>query len=127
MERSKMTDVQVEVGLSQTKRKRKRAQKRPQPQLPQIKYDDAAIAQGIRLVKALKSSEMKLGELSTVAISPHHIGLVVTKHLAQMVAYFSTKPAWWRKRFILVFSAGDQRWFERRWQLVKPLAGKRNP
>jgi protein gp37 len=61
--------------------------------------------------------------LTNIAISPHNIiGLVLTKHPAQMVEYFSTKPAWWRKRFILVFSASDQRWWDRRWELIRPLA-----
>ena len=58
---------------------------------------------------------------STVAISPH-IGLVLNKRIEPMVAYFSTKPAWWRKRFWLGFSAGEQLWFERRWELMRPLA-----
>src|SRR5262245_34812718 len=61
--------------------------------------------------------------LVNTAISPHNIiGLILTKYPAQMVEYFSAKPAWWRKRFILVFSAPDQRWFERRWQIMRPLA-----
>jgi protein gp37 len=60
--------------------------------------------------------------LVTVALAPHIIGLIVTKHPAQMVAYFRTKPAWWRKRFILVFSAGDQRWLDVRWRIMRPLA-----
>ena len=61
--------------------------------------------------------------LVNTAISPHNIiGLILTKYPAQMVEYFSAKPAWWRKRFILVFSAGDQRWFDRRWQIMRPLA-----
>jgi protein gp37 len=59
--------------------------------------------------------------LETVAISPH-LGLVVTKHPAQMVANFSQKPAWWRKKFILLFSAGDQRWWDRRWAIMRQLA-----
>jgi protein gp37 len=59
--------------------------------------------------------------LETVALSPH-LGLVLTKHVAPMVEYFGARPAWWRTRFLIGFSAGDQRWFERRWQLVRPLA-----
>ena len=59
--------------------------------------------------------------LTTAAFSPH-IGLVVTKHPGPMTQYFLGKPRWWRKQFILVISAGDQRWLERRWELVKPLA-----
>jgi len=61
--------------------------------------------------------------LVNTAISPHNIiGLILTKYPAQMVEYFSTKPAWWRRRFILVFSASDQLWWNRRWQLIRPLA-----
>jgi hypothetical protein len=59
-----MTDVHVVAGLTKTTQKPKRARKRKQSEPTQIKYDDAAIAQGIRLVKALKSSQMKLGELA---------------------------------------------------------------
>jgi protein gp37 len=59
--------------------------------------------------------------LEVVAISSH-IGLVVSKHVTPMVEYFNRQPDWWRRRFWLVFSAGDQRWFERRWQLIRPLA-----
>ena len=58
---------------------------------------------------------------NTVAISPH-IGLLLQHRVEPMVAYFSTKPDWWKRQFILVFSAGDQRWFDRRWQLIRPLA-----
>jgi protein gp37 len=59
--------------------------------------------------------------LKMVALSPH-IGLVLTKYPKVMVKYFSQKPGWWRKKFILIFSAGDQRWWERRWEIVRPLA-----
>jgi protein gp37 len=59
--------------------------------------------------------------LVNTAISPH-IGLVLTKYPAQMVEYFSTKPAWWRREFILVFSAGDQRNWDWRWRVIRPLA-----
>jgi protein gp37 len=59
--------------------------------------------------------------LENVAISDH-IGLILTKHPAQMVAYFRAKPNWWRRKFWLGFSAGDQRWWDRRWQLIRPLA-----
>jgi len=59
--------------------------------------------------------------LQTVAISDH-IGLVLTKYPQRLVEYFSTKPAWWRKKFILVFSAGDQRWWDWRWSIMRPLA-----
>ena len=47
--------------------------------------------------------------LENIAIS-HHIGLIVVKYCEQMVEYFQQKPAWWRREFILVFSAGDQGW-----------------
>jgi len=61
--------------------------------------------------------------LVNTAISPHNIvGLILTKYPAQMVAYFHAKPTWWRKRFILVFSAGDQRWWDLRWNIMRPLA-----
>jgi protein gp37 len=61
--------------------------------------------------------------LVNTAISPHNIiGLILTKYPKGMVEYFSTKPAWWRKRFILVFSAGDQRWWDVRWRIMRPLA-----
>jgi protein gp37 len=60
--------------------------------------------------------------LETVAVSPHHMGLVVTKHCAQCVEYFLRKPVWWRKRFILLFSAGDQRWWDVRWAIMRTVA-----
>ena len=58
-----MTNVQqVESSRSKT---RKRGRARKQHSEPtEIKYDDEAIAQGKKLVKALDSSEMKLGELA---------------------------------------------------------------
>ena len=59
--------------------------------------------------------------LENVALSKH-IGQVLTKYPEQMVAYFSDKPAWWRDRFWLGFSAGDQLWFNRRWERMRPLA-----
>jgi protein gp37 len=59
--------------------------------------------------------------LENLVISPH-IGLVVSKYCEQMVEYFSTKPAWWKKWFILVFSAGGQRWWDWRWNIMRPLA-----
>jgi protein gp37 len=59
--------------------------------------------------------------LSTVAIS-RHVGLVVTKHCAQCVEYFSQRPAWWRKKFILLFSAGDQKWWDLRWAIMRAPA-----
>ena len=63
-----MTDVQqVEPSRKQTKTKtktKKRDRVRKQPDKGQIKYDDKAIAEGKRLVKALQSNEMKLGELA---------------------------------------------------------------
>jgi len=65
-----MTDVQ-QVGSppkqkrkQKQKHKRKRDRARKQPDKAQIKYDDKAIAEGKRLVKALQSNEMKLGELA---------------------------------------------------------------
>jgi protein gp37 len=57
----------------------------------------------------------------TVTLS-RHIGLVLTKYPAQMVAYFSQRPAWWRKKIWLGFSAGDQRWWDVRWKIMRPLA-----
>ena len=59
--------------------------------------------------------------METVAIS-HHIGLVPTKYPAAMVEYFQRQPAWWRRRFWLGFSAGDQRWWDVRWKIMRPLA-----
>ncbi len=59
--------------------------------------------------------------LTTVALS-RHIGLVVTKHPAQLVKYFSQRPAWWKRKFILIFSAGDQLWWDRRWAVMRVLA-----
>ena len=58
--------------------------------------------------------------LQTVAISPH-IGLILTKYCEQMVEYFA-KPGWWQKWFWLVFSAGDQRNWDHRWRIMRPLA-----
>jgi protein gp37 len=59
--------------------------------------------------------------LKIAALSPH-IGLVLTKYPNVMVKYLSTRPAWWRKKFILIFSAGDQLWWNRRWEIMRPLA-----
>jgi protein gp37 len=59
--------------------------------------------------------------LQNVVVSPH-IGLIYTKYPEQMVAYFSKQPAWWRKWFFLVFSAGDQRWWDWRWRIMRQLA-----
>jgi protein gp37 len=61
--------------------------------------------------------------LVNTAISPHKIvGLVLTKYPAQMVEHFATKPLWWRRRFLLVFSAGDQRNWDWRWRIMRQLA-----
>jgi len=57
----------------------------------------------------------------TITFTPH-IGLVLTKYPEQMVEYFRTKPAWWRKKIWLGFSAGDQRWWDRRWAIMRELA-----
>jgi protein gp37 len=59
--------------------------------------------------------------LSTVALSDH-IGLVLTKYPKPLVTYFSAKPAWWRKEFMLGFSAGNQQWWDLRWRMMRPLA-----
>jgi protein gp37 len=72
-----------------------------------------------RLTEAREAIDYFLGN---VAISPHVIGLILTKHPGPMVEYFATKPDWWRRRFWLGISAGDQRWFDRRWELMRPLA-----
>src|SRR5262249_51161714 len=60
--------------------------------------------------------------LEGVAISPHIIGLIVVKYCQELVEYFSAKPAWWRRRFWLVFSAGDQTFWDLRWRIMRPLA-----
>jgi len=39
-----------------------------------------------------------------------------------MVEYFSAQPEWWRRRFWLGFSAGDQLWWNRRWHIMRQLA-----
>jgi protein gp37 len=57
----------------------------------------------------------------TITLTPH-IGLVLTKYPQQMVEYFSQKPDWWRKKIWLGFSAGDQRWWNVRWRIMRPLA-----
>jgi protein gp37 len=59
--------------------------------------------------------------LKIVVLSPH-IGLVLTKYPTVMVKYFLQKPAWWRKKFILIFSAGDQRRWDWCWAIMRPLA-----
>jgi protein gp37 len=59
--------------------------------------------------------------LKIVVLSPH-IALILTKYPNVMVKYFLQKPAWWRKKFILIFSAGDQLWWNRRWTIMRPLA-----
>jgi protein gp37 len=59
--------------------------------------------------------------LETVAIS-RHLGLVVSKHCGSLVDYFSQRPAWWKRKFILLFSAGDQIWWDRRWKIMRALA-----
>jgi protein gp37 len=59
--------------------------------------------------------------LKIVVLSPH-IGLVLTKYPKVMAKYFLQKPAWWRKKFILIFSAGNQQWWDVRWEIMRPLA-----
>jgi protein gp37 len=59
--------------------------------------------------------------LKMVALSPH-IGLVLTKYPTVMVKYFAQCPAWWRRKIWLGFSAGDQRWWDRRWAIMRLLA-----
>ena len=39
-----------------------------------------------------------------------------------MEEYFRDKPEWWRRQIWLGFSAGDPLWFDRRWELMRPLA-----
>jgi protein gp37 len=51
-----------------------------------------------------------------------HTGLVLTKYPEQLVAYFRTKPDWWKQKIWMGFSAGDQRWFDVRWRIMRPLA-----
>ena len=111
-----MTDVQQQVEPSRTKT-RKRAPKRKRGRAPkqsaqarqpdQIEFDDKAIAQGKKLVAAIKSdekrlesSEMKLGELAdrlkpvygeeTVAVFAHQIGISA----ATLKRYRSAYRAW---------------------------------
>ena len=57
----------------------------------------------------------------TVTLS-RHIGLVLTKYPKSLVEYFSQKPAWWQKKIWLGFSAGDQRWWDVREKIMRPLA-----
>jgi len=59
--------------------------------------------------------------LENVSLS-RHIGLILTHYPEGMVAYFCDKPEFWCERFWLGFSCGDQRWFDLRWELVRPLA-----
>jgi protein gp37 len=51
-----------------------------------------------------------------------HIGLILTHYPEGMVDYFRDKPAFWRERFWLLFSAGNQEEFDRNWEIVRPLA-----
>jgi protein gp37 len=57
----------------------------------------------------------------TITLTPH-IGLVLTKYPEQLVEYFRTKPDWWKQKIWLGFSAGDQRWWDVRWKVMRPLA-----
>ena len=59
--------------------------------------------------------------LKITALSPH-IGLILTKYPKVMVKYLLQKPAWWRTKFILIFSAGEQGWWDKRWAIMRPLA-----
>ena len=58
---------------------------------------------------------------ANIAHSPH-VGQVLTKFPAEMVAYFSPQPEYWRRRFCLGFTANEQGWFDVRWPIVRPLA-----
>jgi len=59
--------------------------------------------------------------LASFALSDH-IALIWTKYPKEMVAYFATKPAFWRRRFFLGFSVPDQSLFNVRWPIMRPLA-----
>jgi protein gp37 len=59
--------------------------------------------------------------LKMVVLS-RHVALILTKYPRVMVKYFLQKPAWWRMKFILIFSAGDQGWWDRRWAIMRALA-----
>jgi len=67
-------------------------------------------------------SPQTIDRIFTTVAHSRHIGLVVTKRPKQMAAYFSRQPAWWRERFWLGFSAGEQRPFDVRWKRMRPLA-----
>jgi protein gp37 len=56
-------------------------------------------------------------------VSSRHIGLLVTKYVDQMARYFATAQ-WepWQSKLWLGFSAEDQRRFDDRWPLMRPLA-----
>jgi protein gp37 len=63
--------------------------------------------------------------VETLVLSPH-IGLLCTKLTKRMAEYFSAIPARqlrrWQERLWLGFSAEEQRWFDQRWQYMRPLA-----
>jgi protein gp37 len=63
-----------------------------------------------------------INRILKIAVLSPHIGLVLTKYPKVMAKYFLQKPAWWRKKFILIFSAGNQPWWDVRWEIMRPLA-----
>jgi protein gp37 len=60
--------------------------------------------------------------VGTIA-SSRHIGLLVSKYVDQMAAYFAT-GMWepFQSKLWLIFSAEDQEHFDSRWLLLRPLA-----
>jgi len=60
--------------------------------------------------------------VSTIAASPH-VGAFVTKYAVEMAAYFADapRPAHWRERCWLAFSAERQKEFDERWAVMRRL------
>jgi protein gp37 len=61
--------------------------------------------------------------LGTLALSDH-LGLVLTRHPGRMVEYLSAanRLERWGRKFLVGFSAENQRCFDARWALMRPLA-----
>jgi protein gp37 len=58
-----------------------------------------------------------------------HIGLIVTRRTKAMAAYFTDGPTRhtlkrWQAHLWLGFSGENQKWFDKRWRYMRPLADK---
>jgi transposase-like protein len=83
-----MTDIQVEAGLEKTKTKAK-----AKKDADAISYDEA-VTEGKQLVKAIKSNQMRLGELAD-RLEPKY-GKQTLKHFAKEIGVKASTVERWR-------------------------------